>query len=1096
MRSAVVRRRKPVKKVPGGNPDFWDPRKLRQLVLMDDLTGLFNRRYFRLRLCEEEKRCRKHGKKFSLIMIDVNRFKGINDEHGHLAGDRILVHISRILKDAVRGEDIVCRWAGDEFVVILPEAGEEEVEKVTSRILAHVEKFPWQERCEVAVNSVSLSIGYAVFPEDAGDLASLLENADKALYAAKDQGRPLRFGGDLPPSPRGEKDAKSAVFYGNKWELDFLRGILGRANLGQPQFCLVKGEMGVGKTFLVERVEEEARRMHMLVLRGKCSDETGDVPLFPFRDLLNHGMAQAWSGELITSVSMPEASLAELMRLAPRWARAKQRTTKRNAGERDRFLLFEAFQQLLLKLSETTGVFIVIEDVHWADLTSLALLQFLSRNLESGRVAVICTCRPPDDLPAEARRAPARRELITMGKAKPFQNLLLGALPEQEAIRMIGDLLGEGDRGGYSIEELHRITKGNPFFIRGMVDFLRKMERSPGSRSGAGPGALREIPPTIQEAIDRKIERLSPEAREAFQVASVLGSEFEFDVLLTLLHTNEGFLLDIIDEGIHANIIEEVKDFRGDRYAFVQSLFAKVLSSRIAEKTKRRLHLEAGLAIEQYDPGGAEERFGELTHHFERGGDTRRAFAYSLKAARKARELYASEESIAAYTKALRFARTPATRASATQILELHEERGLVYQHTGDYRRSQRDFEKMLELATSLNHLVKIGYALKNLSNIYIYKRQFNDAYDYSLRTLRHAIEMNNVGLKAESLAAFGNIYLFSGEYDRALKFYYEALEMDKKNHDRLRVAKISMNLGVICWYKEEYSKAQSHYQTSLEMLREAGNRTFQPLCINNIAIICLQRGLFAKALMMCTEALQISRETGNRTVEAYSCNNIGEIYQRIGDYRAALEWCRKAISLITHIRDQGSKADFLRNRGVALSCLGETEKARRDITRALALARNSGKKEYEMNALYWLVRLLVEEADWESARKYLSEFQEIAAPRGGKEYLLKYAVASSLLDLAEGKPEDALGSLDAVGPLTGENDPHLAMVYYTQKACAASRSGRMEESRRAARTAWTLAQTLAKRIAEKRLRTIFLESKDTRRIREFLESPPSVSGK
>jgi diguanylate cyclase (GGDEF)-like protein len=1088
MHSKTPHRRNPVEKASGSGHDFWDPKKLRQLVLMDDLTGLFNRRYFRLRLNEEEKRCRKHGNKFSLIMVDVNRFKEINDEHGHLAGDRILVQIGRLLRDSIRGEDIVCRWAGDEFVVIMPEAGEKDARKVVRRISSNLRSFPWKDRCQVPVSEVSLSLGYTVFPEDADDLAALIQNADRALYAAKEQGKPLRFRSGHAPSQADRRRGKSAVIYGKKIEFEHLRRMIGRANRGEPQFCLVRGEMGVGKTFLMERVEEEAKRAHMIVLRGKCSEEAGDVPLLPFRDLLNHGMAQERTSGLIASVNLPEASLAELSRLAPRWAGIEVPVgPEKNAAGRDRFFLFEAFQQLLVKLSEVTGVAVFIEDIHWADLASLALLQFLSRTIETGKVMIIATYRPLEDLPAKGREAFARRELITMDKAKRFQNFFLKPLPEHESMRMIGDLLGKTDAGEYSIEELHKVTKGNPFFIRGMVDYLKKSEKA--------PRGLHEVPPTIQEAIDRKIERLSTEARETLQTASVLGNEFEFDVLLTLLHTNEGFLLDIIDEGIHASIIQEVDGFNGDRYAFVQSIIAKVLSSRIPEKRRKKLHLEAGIAIEKYDPKGARERHGELAHHFELGGDTRKAFMYYLKAARKARELYAYEESIVAYTKAMKLSRIPAARASAEQVLDLAEERGLVYQQIGDYRRAKRDFERALELAISQNHVEKIGYVLKNLGNIYIFKRQFDLAYEYSLRTLRHAIEVNDVGLKAESLAAFGNIYLFSGEYDRALKFYHEALEMDKKCHDGLRVSKISMNLGVIHWYKEDYAAAQSFFQTSLEMLREAGDRTFQPLCINNIALICLQRGLFGKALAMCGEALAISKETGNSIVEAYSYNNIGEIYQRTGDYQRALEWSRRAITLIGHIKDQGSKADFLRNRGVAEFYLGEKEKAKEDLARALALARNSGKKEYEMNALFWFVALLVEQGENDEAKRHLLEFEEIKGSRGGREYVMKYAIAASIFHLSLANPDEALKSLDSVGPLAGEGDPHLIMRYHAQRAWVLMSAGRHEESRREAETAWSLARSLSRKIGDRALRSVFLESRDIVRIREVLDGLPSPSG-
>jgi tetratricopeptide (TPR) repeat protein len=442
----------------------------------------------------------------------------------------------------------------------------------------------------------------------------------------------------------------------------------------------------------------------------------------------------------------------------------------------------------------------------------------------------------------------------------------------------------------------------------------------------------------------------------------------------------------------------------------------------------------------------------------------------------------------------MKLAKIPVTGASEGDMLEIVEERGLVYQQVGDYRRAKKDFEKALELASSLGNREKVGRALKNLSSIYIYRRQFEEAYECSLKTLRHAMGTDDTGLEADSLAAFGNIYLFSGRYDRALKFYHEALERDRKNHDRMRASKITMNLGVIHWYKEEYTLAQSYYQLSLEMLRESGDRTFQPLCLNNIALICLQRGLFSRALALCQEALTLSKETGNTTIEAYSYNHISEIYQRIGAYSRALEWIRKAVGLIARVKDRGSKADFLRNRGVAHFLSGDHDKAREDLTKALAVARGSGKREYEMNTLYWLVALLVARGERSEARKYLAEFEEIRDSRDAHEYRMKYAIAASLLHLSGGKPREALGCLDALCLTGAEVNPHLRMIYHLQRALALRASGREGDAKSEAHAAWKITLSLAKKIGDKSLRAGFLKSADAMRIREIIGAAPPLS--
>jgi len=1014
-------------------------------------------------------------------MLDVNRFKDINDNHGHIIGDRVLVHIGRILRSTGRGEDIVCRWAGDEFVVILPETGEDEALTVAKRIVENVTSYPWEEKCKAKLNDVSVSLGFSIYPDDATDLITMVEIADRALYAAKKKGIPLAEERFAPRSIKHGRRNGEPYIYGKREEIKYITRCLSRVLMEDPQFVFISGDMGVGKSFVVEQLESEMTNMNMLILRGRCDEETVDTPLFPFKELFNQFMAKEPEREFLASDLLPDASLAELGRLAPRWMKNKTvRRTSKQEGRGDKFLLFEAFVQFLRKLSDEAGVVLIIEEVQWADVTSLALLHFLTRTVDKERIGVILTHRPLDDTYHNGKNTAVLRELISLESENRYHHISLKPLTKENSIDMIRDLLGEGKPAESLVEDLYRITEGNPFFIKGMVEYLGKSENS--------TGVLDDLPPTLHGVIDKKIEKLSDDAKMAYQAASVLGREFEFDVLMNVLQTNEGFLLDIIDEGIRSNIIEEVQGYSDDRYSFVQNILCKALYSSTPVKIRAEIHLNCGRAIEKYDLEGIEERYGELAHHFEKGGDKRKTFDYTLKAARRACELYAHEEALSFYVKGIKLAQSPGSGIDEEELIKIHEERGLVYQQTNDYRRAQRDFEKVIDLCDATGSNDRRGYALKNLSNISIYKREFKKAYEYSLRTIRHAMDVGDSGLKAESLAAFGNIYLFSGEYDRALTYYDKALEMDRRDPDKLRASKVYTNLGVIYWYKEINEKALAYYQKALRLLKEIGNKTFQPLCISNIAMITLQQGQFTKALTLCEESLKISRETGNSLIEVYTYNNIGEIYQRVGDYNSALMWSRKAISLIKQVKDQGSRADFIRNRGVVHFMLGQKKKAKNDLKKALIMSKNSGKKEYEMNALYWLIRLLVDEGDTEEAKHYLVEFQDTIAHRKSREYSLKYALSSSMIEIAEDRNESAMWSLTRTVCEDGEIDPTLFMLYLYQKAEVLRRIGRKEEGKDEIEKAWKLVLSVSRKIKDKRLKEIFLASPTVLKIKDLLE--------
>ncbi|RMG93612.1 MAG: sensor domain-containing diguanylate cyclase, partial [Candidatus Dadabacteria bacterium] len=169
---------------------YWaQSKELRRLSITDGLTGLLNRRYFQERLAEELDRASRHSHPLSLILIDIDHFKHYNDTNGHPAGDKALVLLGRILRASVRAIDVVSRFGGEEFAVILPETRKREAVEIGERIRREVEAFyfPGEER--QPAGKLTISMGVAAFPEDARDLRGLIQRADRALYLAKARGR-------------------------------------------------------------------------------------------------------------------------------------------------------------------------------------------------------------------------------------------------------------------------------------------------------------------------------------------------------------------------------------------------------------------------------------------------------------------------------------------------------------------------------------------------------------------------------------------------------------------------------------------------------------------------------------------------------------------------------------------------------------------------------------------------------------------------------------------------------------------------------------------------------------------------------------------
>jgi len=154
-------------------------KRLEELSITDDLTGIYNRRHFYDKLSQEIARADRHQRPLSLLMFDVDHFKSYNDTHGHLAGNRILERVGRIVSEEIREVDMGFRYGGDEFTLILPETSKENARVVAERIRKAFEKCKFDE--------TTLSIGIAQY-DVKSDLDILIKHADEAMYKAKNRG--------------------------------------------------------------------------------------------------------------------------------------------------------------------------------------------------------------------------------------------------------------------------------------------------------------------------------------------------------------------------------------------------------------------------------------------------------------------------------------------------------------------------------------------------------------------------------------------------------------------------------------------------------------------------------------------------------------------------------------------------------------------------------------------------------------------------------------------------------------------------------------------------------------------------------------------
>lgn len=161
----------------------------RELAFVDSLTQIFNRRYFDQRFAKEIGRAQRYQRAMSVLMIDIDYFKNYNDLLGHLAGDEALRQVADLLEKNLRKADVVCRYGGEEFVVILPEISAEAAGKVAEKLRQAIAAASFSGEENLPDKHLTISIGVAAFPENGKNAEEMLKRADQALYKAKQSGR-------------------------------------------------------------------------------------------------------------------------------------------------------------------------------------------------------------------------------------------------------------------------------------------------------------------------------------------------------------------------------------------------------------------------------------------------------------------------------------------------------------------------------------------------------------------------------------------------------------------------------------------------------------------------------------------------------------------------------------------------------------------------------------------------------------------------------------------------------------------------------------------------------------------------------------------
>jgi len=552
--------------------------------------------------------------------------------------------------------------------------------------------------------------------------------------------------------------APDPPFVGRAAELQTLR-----QSIGTGRLVLLCGEAGIGKTRIAEELAQEADAGATAVHWGRCWEGEGAPAFWPWTQIIRAHLRTADPGALRKHRDDPVARLATL---APEIDdRATPTHVPPTDPTRARFQLFDAVTSFLRTAASTHPLVLVLEDLHWADVSSLALLQYVVRELDTSPVLIIATYRD-----ADTADAPALYDAIAdLTRHRHCVRLPLQGLKEDEVHTLVADRLGTVTTE--FVQVVMRKTAGNPFFV---TQLLQLLAREP-------PQALTGIPDGVRDALQRRLRGLQQSSRALLEIAAVIGDEFALATLHALELSPPEALLRALDDAISRRILAECPDKPG-RYRFTHALIREALYDDLPLAHRVDLHTRVGEALERCYGASVDPHAAELAHHFlvAAVADTgARAISYAMRAGHHSSSVLAYEQAVAWYRMALDTitAWQPADQhATTTASLALGE----AQVRAGLPKDAEETFQRVAALARTLALPEMLARAALGLGQVDRVHDQLGTLLDEALE----ALDAADSSLRARLLSLRAVVLYWAQPDDRKRSLSDAAIAMARRLDD------------------------------------------------------------------------------------------------------------------------------------------------------------------------------------------------------------------------------------------------------------------------------------------------------------------------
>jgi len=919
---------------------------------IDELTGVYNRRYLKEKQEREMNRLIADKISFSIAWVDIDHFKAVNDSFGHFKGDEVIREFAHFLRDSLRIADTIIRFGGDEFICVMPKTSRQDAESIFTRILKACRNKGFGRL------HITISVGISAYPDDGTDFDELLKISDDALYDAKRSGRD-----QIGTLRKKRVELPIKAFISRVREKEKIRSLI--TDGSGISVGIVSGNIGIGKTRLVREV--------LIDVKGKeivwcdCLAFAENIAYYPIRELIKYRIKRKGIAML---KKVPLVYRLEIGKLVPEVLEEIGAQSEGLLLVLDKYRLYESVRMVLDK-GEREKV-IIIDNIQWIDKESIEVLKYLIRAFRDTSIKFIFIYRAEEETEfLIGFTSYLSREVDVVDiSLKPFEH--------HETKESVKSIIGEEPEKNL-VNYVARESGGNPYYIeqimRELVDNKYLVVEDDRWRFSKPEKEL--VPKSVKDITIRKYNHLSKEGQELLRIASVIG-RFDIDTVRKITGYNVGHIAGLIGGMQHLGLIREI----GEKMEFPEELSRNAIYKHTVTGIKgRMLHKQVGEILEEQHKGRESDILEQLAYHYYRANVKDKGVKYCKEAGDRATEKYANSSAIKYYTWAEELLSDETEIENIKTWIDCLIKRASVLNFIGDNASAMDILNQGLERAVEVGDKPLEAQIRERKAVVLLRTAQFNEALREAADSIKICEAIKNQQMIANLLLIKGSARRRMGDYEKALEDFEGSLRTAQLLKQKTSKARALGNLGNIYVDLGNYEDALAKYEAAIKLAREAGGKDKSSVArlLNNCSGVYYRLGNYKKSLQYFDDCLKISMETGDRDAEVGFLNNKGSVVKSLGDLKQAEQIFKESLKISRIIGSHDHEAMALNHLGDLLYDTGNYDGAQKYYTDALEIAKNTKSRFQMFDSKVSLGRIYLQQNDIERTKDIIEELSSVA---------------------------------------------------------------------------------------------------------------------